>query len=193
MEDKLILVNLRDEEIGTCGKMEAHEKGLLHRAFSIFVFCKNSETGKVDKLLIQRRAAGKYHSAGKWANSCCSHPRIGENLMQAASRRLPEETGITIERCPLIEAGSFIYRAEFENGLTEYEYDHVLIGVLHDNKGKTASVDSDSLFVRNPEEADEMKFVALDQLMEDVKNSPEKFAPWFITALPMAMNRWNKE
>jgi isopentenyl-diphosphate delta-isomerase len=183
MEDKLILVNLKDEEIGSCGKMETHRKGLLHRAFSIFVFLKDSETGKVDKLLVQKRAADKYHSAGKWANSCCSHPRVGENLMQAATRRLPEETGITIERCPLIEAGSFIYRAEFENGLTEYEYDHVLIGVLH----------GDEDFTRNPEEAEEMKFVAIDQLMEDVKNSPEKFAPWFITALPMAMNRWNKE
>lgn len=183
MEDKLILVNLKDEEIGTCGKMETHRKGLLHRAFSIFVFCKNPETGKVDKLLIQKRAAGKYHSGGKWANSCCSHPRVGESLAAASARRLPEETGISIERCPLIEAGSFVYRAEFENGLTEYEYDHVLIGVLQ----------GDEDYSRNPEEADEMKFVPLEQLIDDVKNSPEKYAPWFITALPMAMNRWNVE
>lgn len=184
MEDNLILVNMNDEEIGTCGKMETHEKGLLHRAFSIFVFSRNPESGKIDRLLIQKRAAGKYHSGGKWANSCCSHPRSGENLHDAAARRLPEETGITIERCPVIEEGSFIYRAEFDNGLVEYEYDHVLTGVV---KREAADVDVD--FTRNPDEAEEMLFIDVDQLVEDVINSPEKYAPWFITALPIAMKR----
>ncbi|MBQ6495989.1 MAG: isopentenyl-diphosphate Delta-isomerase [Firmicutes bacterium] len=184
MEDELILVNLNDEEVGTCGKMETHRRGLLHRAFSIFVFSRDPESGKIDRLLIQKRAAGKYHSAGKWANSCCSHPRAGENLHDAAARRLPEETGITFERCPLIEEGSFIYRAPFDNGLVEYEYDHVLTGVI-----KRDDAETDVAFTRNPEEADEMKFVDIAWLCEDVKDSPGDYAPWFITALPIAMRR----
>ena len=183
MEDRLILVNLKDEEIGTCGKMEAHRKGLLHRAFSIFIFLKDAESGECRKLLIQKRAAGKYHSAGKWANSCCSHPRHGESLEEAVRRRLPDETGIDAERCLLREEGSFVYRAEFDNGLSEYEYDHVFTGVLE------SSGEDSKLFERNPEEAEEMVFADLNELCEDVKDSPGKYAPWFITALPIAMRR----
>ncbi|MDO4869290.1 MAG: isopentenyl-diphosphate Delta-isomerase [Bacillota bacterium] len=180
MEDKLILVNLSDEEIGTCGKLDAHRRGLLHRAFSIFVFTRNQKTGKCDRLLIQRRAEGKYHSGGKWANSCCSHPRQGESLEEATARRLPEETGISTRDCPLEEAGSFVYRAVFDNGLTEYEYDHVFTGVL-------SLAGDEAGFVRNPEEADEMLFADLDSICRDVERSPDQYAPWFITALPIAI------
>ncbi len=99
--------------------MDVHRKGLLHRAFSVFLF-------DGDRLLIQRRAAGKYHSAGLWANTCCSHPRVGETLQEAAAKRLLLECGI--EKVTLREAGRFVYRAVFSNGLTEYESDHVLVG-----------------------------------------------------------------
>lgn len=166
MSDTLILVDAEDREIGYCEKQETHVKGLLHRAFSIFIF--NGDT-----LLMQRRASGKYHSPGKWANSCCSHPRQGESLEKAAVRRLEEETGIC--DCTLREAGSFIYRAEFDNGLTEYEYDHVFIGEYGGD------------FTMNPEEADEMKFLPLDSIMENMRINPEAFTTWFITALPVAL------
>ena len=186
MEDKLILVNLRDEETGTCGKLEAHRRGLLHRAFSIFVFARDPESGRVDRLLIQKRASGKYHSAGKWANSCCSHPRYGESLEEAVSRRLPEETGIDAGCCPLTEAGSFVYRAEFDNGLTEYEYDHVFTGIIETGVKEIS-------FERNPEEADEMIFADLKSICRDVEESPEKYAAWFITALPIAMEHTDRK
>lgn len=188
MEDKLILVNLNDEEIGTCGKMQTHEEGRLHRAFSVFVFWQDSEEDSKNpgscKLLIQKRAKGKYHSGGKWANSCCSHPRHGETIQDAVSRRLPEETGINAAICDLREEGSFVYRAEFANGLSEYEYDHVFTGLI---TGK--STERDYCFARNPEEAEEMQFVDIEWLCQDVLDAPGKYAPWFITALPIALKR----
>ena len=118
MEDQLILVDYDDQETGSMGKLEVHQKHLLHRAFSVFIF----NGGKV---IIQRRADHKYHSGGKWANTCCSHPRAGETLEEAVQRRLKEEAGI---ECPVKEAGSFIYYAPFDDGLAEYEYDHVFVG-----------------------------------------------------------------
>ena len=191
MEDKLILVNLNDEEIGTCGKMQTHQEGRLHRAFSAFIFWQDPEdaheSSKNCKLLIQKRAQGKYHSGGKWANSCCSHPRHGEDLRDAVFRRLPEETGMDASICVLREEGSFVYRAEFANGLSEYEYDHVFTGLV-----TSKSSDIDGLFERNPEEADEMRFVDIDCLCQDVLDSPDKYAPWFITALPIALKRLQK-
>lgn len=168
MSERLVLVDLNDCRTGICEKLETHRKGLLHRAFSLFVF-------DGDMLLIQKRAAGKYHSGGLWANSCCSHPRDGEKLEDAIYRRLKEETGIDGESCRMREAGSFVYRAEFHGGMTEYEYDHVFIGEYHGE------------FSRNPEEAEEMKFVKVEEIAEDVEKNPSKYAPWFITALPIAI------
>lgn len=195
-EDQLILVDEQDRQVGTCGKMEAHERALLHRAFSIFVF-------SAQKLLIQKRAAGKYHCAGIWANSCCSHPRDGEKLHEAVRRRLPEETGIIVgkdgavpEEAGIIvgrggiavpelrEAGSFIYKAEFDNGLTEHELDHVFVGEMSPED----AAKYDGATMRNPEEADEMLFVDIDWLQQDMKSAPEKYAPWFIKALPIALD-----
>ncbi|MDQ3101337.1 MAG: isopentenyl-diphosphate Delta-isomerase, partial [Bacteroidota bacterium] len=118
-EEQVVLVNEQDEEIGTMPKLEAHQKGVLHRAFSIFIFNDDGE------LLLQRRAKDKYHSAGLWSNTCCSHPRSGEALEIAAVRRLREEMGMEV---PLQHRTSFIYHAEFENGLKEHELDHIFFG-----------------------------------------------------------------
>ena len=165
--NELILVDLDDRETGYGEKMEVHRKGLLHRAFSVFLF-------DGDRVLIQRRAEGKYHSAGLWANTCCSHPRAGEPLPDAAARRLRLECGIDDVR--LREAGRFVYRAVFPNGLTEYEYDHVLVGEYA------------GPFKPNPEEASELRYVPIETLKRDMLESPEKYAVWFFTALGIAEN-----
>ena len=187
MEDQLILVDEQDRDTGSCGKMEAHERGLLHRAFSIFIFRKalldnpdGTRTFHI-QLLIQQRAAGKYHSAGLWANSCCSHPRAGESLEEATARRLPQETGYTVEDLngPLEEKGAFLYKAEFENGLTEHEFDHVFVGWLAEDR-------LDRLPLPDPEEASEMKFVDVEEIMMDVLKNPAKYAAWFMPALLIA-------
>jgi isopentenyl-diphosphate delta-isomerase len=116
---QVILVNEKDEAIGAMEKMEAHEKALLHRAFSIFIFNKKGE------MLLQKRSAKKYHSAGLWTNTCCSHPQPDEDILQSATKRLREEMGFDTT---IIKAFDFIYNAPFDNGLTEYEFDHVFIG-----------------------------------------------------------------
>ena len=170
-EDELILVDSRDKEIGYERKLAVHQKGLLHRAFSVFITNSNGE------LLIQKRAEGKYHSGGLWANTCCSHPRRGELLQDAAQRRLVEEAGLN---CEVKEIGHFIYRATFDNGLSEYEFDHVFAGLYDGN------------FVRNESEASEMKWVNIEQLECDTRLHPEKYAAWFITAFPLFMERFNR-
>ena len=163
--NELILVDLDDREIGRGEKMDVHRKGLLHRAFSVFLF-------DGDRLLIQRRAAGKYHSAGLWANTCCSHPRVGETLHEAAAKRLRLECGI--EKVTLRQAGRFVYRAVFSNGLTEYESDHVLVGEYAGS------------FEANPEEASALCYVPVDALKAQMLTAPERYAVWFFTALGMA-------
>ena len=194
MEDQIILVDEQDKETGRVGKLEAHEKGLLHRAFSIFIFRKilvdepdGTRTFHI-QLLIQQRAEGKYHSGGLWANSCCSHPRVGEELLEAAARRLPEETGYTVSDLEggetgaagaLEEKGAFVYTAEFDNGLTEHEFDHVLIGWLRKDL-------LDKEPQPNPEEASRMEFVDVADVMQDVLKSPGKYAAWFLPALLIA-------
>ena len=194
MEDQIILVDEQDRETGRVGKLEAHEKGLLHRAFSIFIFRKilvdepdGTRTFHI-QLLIQQRAEGKYHSGGLWANSCCSHPRVGEELLEAAARRLPEETGYTVSDLEggetgvagaLEEKGAFVYTAEFDNGLTEHEFDHVLIGWLRKDL-------LDKEPQPNPEEASRMEFVDVADVMQDVLKNPGKYAAWFLPALLIA-------
>ena len=206
MEDQLILVDEQDRETGRVGKMEAHEKGLLHRAFSIFIFRRalldNPDGTRTfhTQLLIQQRAAEKYHSAGLWANSCCSHPRAGESLEEAAMRRLPEETGYSVcdledtasigaaavdaaatadSAGALEEKGAFLYKADFDNGLTEHEFDHVFVGWL-----KSDCIDKEP--APNPEEASQMQFVDVEEIMDDVLRNPGKYAAWFLPALLIA-------
>ena len=158
MEEQVILVNEKDEPIGLMGKMEAHEKGLLHRAFSVFIFNSKQE------VLLQQRAACKYHSPNLWTNTCCSHPRAGETNQQAGERRLQEEMGLQV---PLREVFSFIYKAPFDNGLTEHEYDHVLVGY------------SDAQPQINPEEVASWKWLSLEAIKEDILQAPEQYTAWF--------------
>lgn len=160
--EKIILVDRNDREIGTGEKLDVHRAGRLHRAFSIFAFNSKGE------LLIQKRAKGKYHSGGLWTNTCCSHPRAGERLEDAVHRRLKHEMGFD---CPLKEAFSFIYKVKFDNGLYEHELDHVFIGKF---EGKPKP---------NPEEADEWKWVPMDELKKDVKKNPSNYTYWFRIAI----------
>lgn len=158
MEEKVILVSKNDEPLGLMGKMEAHEKGLLHRAFSVFVFNKNGE------LLLQQRALDKYHSPGLWTNTCCSHQREGETNLQAGHRRLQEEMGFN---CELKELFSFVYKAPFDNGLTEHELDHVMIG----------NYDKDPVI--NTEEVGSFKWMPLEEVKNDMLLNPGAYTAWF--------------
>jgi isopentenyl-diphosphate delta-isomerase len=155
--EQIILVDRNDSETGSGEKMDVHRNGQLHRAFSIFVFNSRGET------LLQQRAEGKYHSAGLWTNTCCSHPRTGESLEEAVHRRLKEEMGFD---CNLREAFSFIYRSEFGNGLTEHEFDHVFVGRF------------DGIPSPDKSEVSSFRWVGLEELIADIKNSPEKYTYW---------------
>lgn len=162
MPEKIILVNKEDEEIGTEEKLKVHEDAMLHRAFSIFVF-----SGR--KMLLQKRADRKYHCGGLWSNTCCSHPRSGETVEDAAHRRLKEEMGFD---CKLKPDKPFIYKAEFDNGLTEHELDHIVIG---DYNGEKIEPD--------PGEVGDWKWIGLEEVKKDVKENPGKYTPWFRIAL----------
>ncbi|WP_282121781.1 isopentenyl-diphosphate Delta-isomerase [Algibacter mikhailovii] len=157
-EEKVILVNEQDEQIGLMPKMEAHEKALLHRAFSVFIFNDNNE------LMLQQRALDKYHSPGLWTNTCCSHQRDGESNLQAGKRRLNEEMGFTVD---LKESISFIYKAPFDNGLTEHEYDHVMIG--HYNEEPEI----------NPDEVAHWKWMSLEDIKADIALNSNMYTEWF--------------
>ncbi len=157
-EEKVILVNEKDEQIGLMPKLEAHEKALLHRAFSVFVFNNKNE------LMLQQRALSKYHSPGLWTNTCCSHQREGESNLQAGSRRLYEEMGFVT---PLEEKTSFIYKAPFDNGLTEHELDHILVGHYNDEPNI------------NKEEVEAWKWMPLEDVKVDVHLNPDFYTAWF--------------
>ena len=156
--EQVILVNESDEEIGVMEKLQAHREAKLHRAISVFVF--NNE----GQFLLQKRAKEKYHSASLWTNPCCSHPKPGEKTDDAAKRRLMEEVGI---ECDLQHQFSFIYRAELENGLTEYELDHVFFGIVNDKPNI------------NPVEVSDWKYIDLKKVEEDLTKNPEKYTIWF--------------
>ena len=156
--DQVILVDSSDNEVGTMDKMEAHRKGILHRAFSVLLF---NSTGE---MLLQKRSAGKYHSAGLWTNTCCSHPKPNESLQAAIKRRLNEEMGIDIQSQ---FAYKFQYRATFENGLIEHELDHVYIGLFN---GKP---------VINSTEVEDWKYATLADIKVDVQKNPDDYTYWF--------------
>ena len=158
MTEEVILVNSDDEVIGTMEKLEAHRRGVLHRAFSVFIINDRNE------MLLQQRAPEKYHSGGLWTNACCSHPRPGEPLAEAAIRRLQEEMGI---RCALHNIFHFTYKATFDNGLSEYELDHVFVG--HYSEAPHP----------DPTEAISWKFRPLDAIRLDLAQHPEHYTHWF--------------
>ena len=160
---EVILVNEQNEAIGSMEKMEAHRKAQLHRAFSIFIFNSKGE------MLLHQRALNKYHSGGLWTNACCSHPSPGEETIDAAVRRLKEEMGFSTE---LQEAFQFIYQARFDNGLTEYEFDHVYIGVY------------DGAIHANAEEVKDYCFKSLESIDHSLDTHPQKYTPWFRIAFP---------
>jgi len=158
VEEKVILVNENDEQIGLMPKLEAHEKAVLHRAFSVFILNRKGE------LMLQQRAAHKYHSPLLWTNTCCSHQRDGETNLEAGNRRLIEEMGFD---CELKEIFSFIYKAPFDNGLTEHELDHVMIGE-YENDPKL-----------NKEEVHSFKWMTLEAVKNDMELHPEIYTEWF--------------
>lgn len=158
MKENVLLVDEKDQLIGKMEKIEAHEKGLLHRAFSVFVYNDQNE------LLLQKRAESKYHTPGLWTNTCCSHQRENESNIEAGKRRLQEEMGFTTD---LENQFSFIYKAPFSNGLTEHEYDHILIG-YYNGQPKP-----------NPEEVADWKWMSLDEIEKDLHQHPDRYTAWF--------------
>jgi isopentenyl-diphosphate delta-isomerase len=158
VEEFVVLVDEKDKQIGLMPKMEAHEKGALHRAFSVFILNKGNE------LMLQQRALHKYHSPGLWTNTCCSHQRDGESNIEAGTRRLQEEMGFVAD---LKETTSFIYKAPFDNGLTEHELDHILIG----NYNGVPTI--------NEDEVAAWKWVSLEALKTDIEELPNQYTVWF--------------
>ena len=158
IEDKVILVDVNDTQIGLMSKLEAHEKGVLHRAFSVFIFNNNGE------LMLQKRALTKYHSPGLWTNTCCSHQREGESNIYSAKRRLSEEMGFVTE---LQEKTSFIYKARFDNGLTEHELDHIIVG----NYNKSPII--------NSFEVDTWKWMSMEDIRNNINDQPHNYTAWF--------------
>jgi isopentenyl-diphosphate delta-isomerase len=159
-EEYVVLVDEQDNETGSMEKMEAHQKGMLHRAFSVFIFNSQGE------LLLQQRAASKYHSPLKWTNTCCSHQRKGEATVDAAKRRLKEEMGI---ECELTPAYTFIYKADVGQGLIEHELDHVLTGQL-----------DASAIPFNSNEVEACKYVSLEWIEKELQLNPDEFTKWFL-------------
>ena len=171
MEQQVILVNEKDEMTGTAGKMEAHQKGLLHRAFSVFVFNSKGE------MLLQQRAINKYHSGGLWTNACCSHPIPGEEIQDAAKRRLKEEMGFEME---VTKSFDFVYKANFDNGLIEFEFDHVFIG------------EYEGPVPYNKDEVMDICYKPMAAIRDALKDHPKIYTAWFHLAFPEIEKRWKE-
>jgi isopentenyl-diphosphate delta-isomerase len=170
----VILVDREDRQVGTIGKLEAHQQGLLHRAFSIFILNSKGE------MLLQQRAAGKYHSGGLWTNACCSHqrPDAGVTPVQEAELRLQEEMGFTT---PLRHLGTFTYHADFPNGLQEHELDHVFAGIY------------DGPVAPHPGEAQDFEWMDVADVEAALLREPERFTAWFAPAFQLFRSRWPGE
>ena len=161
--EKLILVDEHDVPVGTMEKMEAHQKAVLHRAFSVFIFNSKGE------MLLQQRALNKYHSGGLWTNACCSHPYEGQETLAAAEKRLQEEMGFSTS---LTKAFDFVYKAPFDNGLTEYEFDHVYIGTY------------ESEIVPDTSEVADYCYMSMEEIKNSILSHPQKYTEWFKIAFP---------
>ncbi|MGC6401811.1 MAG: isopentenyl-diphosphate Delta-isomerase [Flavobacteriaceae bacterium] len=157
-EEKVLLVDTQDRVLGTMPKLEAHQKGVLHRAFSVFI------VNRQNALMLQQRAWDKYHSPGLWTNTCCSHQREGEDSLAAGKRRLQEEMGLEAPLTPLF---TFIYKAPFDNGLTEHELDHVLLGYSEQSPNP------------NPQEVADWQWMPLEEVQQKLTEQPEQFTVWF--------------
>jgi isopentenyl-diphosphate Delta-isomerase len=168
INSEVILVNEMDEPIGSMEKMEAHRKAQLHRAFSVFIFNQRGE------MLLQQRANNKYHSGGLWTNACCSHPLPGEDTLLAAEKRLQEEMGFGV---PLKKIFDFTYKSEFENGLTEYEFDHVFVGTY------------DDVIKPNPDEVQDYCFKTMEEIRNSLASHPQKYTSWFHIAFAL-VEKW---
>jgi isopentenyl-diphosphate Delta-isomerase len=170
-EERVVLVDTADNEVGTAPKLQAHRTGDLHRAISVFVF----DSG--GRMLLQRRADGKYHSGGLWSNTCCSHPRPGEPVATAARRRLHEEMGLD---CELEPAFTFVYRADLDGGLTEHELDHVFVGTTDDSPEP------------DPDEVGGWRWIEPGEITREMESDPERFTAWFPIAFRELLERRGK-
>jgi isopentenyl-diphosphate Delta-isomerase len=162
--EQVILVDETDQPLGTMEKMEAHRRAVLHRAFSVFIFNSRGE------MLLQQRAEEKYHSAGLWTNACCSHPRPGEDTRAAALRRLREELGFTTDLFKLFE---FTYRTAYDNGLTEFEFDHVFVGTY------------DQEISPDQTEVSDYRYRSMPEIEAELKSAPQTYSSWFQLAFPL--------
>jgi len=171
LEEKVILVDKNDNQVGLMPKLEAHEKGFLHRAFSVFIFNNKYQ------LLLQKRASSKYHSGGLWTNTCCSHPREDEDTLDAANRRLNEEMGI---KTSLRKVYDFIYEAKLDNNLIEHEFDHVFYGLY----------DEDPII--NKDEVDDFKWIDMETLNDSIINNGDNYTVWFKIAFEYFYNYLKK-
>ena len=168
---QVILVDEKDRPVGVAEKMKAHQKGLLHRAFSVFIFNSKGE------MLLQQRAVHKYHSGGLWTNACCSHPNPGEETLAAAQRRLKEEMGFEV---PVEKVFDFMYKIELDNGLTENEFDHVFAGVY-----------DDKVFF-NKNEVMDFCYKDMEEIRNSMQSHPEKYTAWFHLAFPGVEEWWRQ-
>jgi isopentenyl-diphosphate Delta-isomerase len=169
MFEEVIVVDADDKELGAMEKMEAHQNAVLHRAFSVFIF------NDAEEMLLQQRALTKYHSGGLWTNACCSHPRPGEPTQAAAERRLKEELGFVTR---IHKVFDFTYKAVFDNGLTEHEFDHVFVGTYNQE------------ILPNPDEVQAVTYMPMENVLHSLQHDPVSYTAWFHIAFPKIYEWW---